>query len=600
MATPHVAGVAALLWQAAPSMKFTSETKAYVEDHTDTLPAEWFEEYTDIHEMELILDLTADYIEPAGDNGVPTESRLGHHGLKQDFAQGYGQVNVERAVALALTLEEMRKSNPGATVDDAYLNYENILRSGMVQKETNAIQKSTNRFVEANAREQVSWFGEVIELDEIFYPQVNSLYVPEDAQYVIVDLNYDSPDVTNPQSGLISMEVDKGNGGQTIFLVPDITDPSHASMTLGVGADGGKDWVFEVHNVLGTRTEYRVNFRVVFPEAGSFVVDQTPYFRFAQEVDSDIIPGFGDDPVSRVTVLQNYFDLSKIDEPYEPSPESFILSVTVQAEPVTLSVYRSADPTVMVDFAMTAGTHEFSLPADELYFVRAQKEGYWDHTSSDVFLSRDRSLSIPRLQEKGDGIPYIHFSSLGSGSLDGVVKIGVDAGDEEGISSVELQLNNKGIKSWSFDDKPTQVYLDYSWDTRDYDDGDYTLKLVVYDAQGNIAEESRKVTIENDGGSGFNFSLLFLLSKNFIIIILIVVIITLLRNRQPPEAEAVEERVDELLAVREEIERERKEKDLPVEPIPEAMVPDAEPEGEKVASEGDAAIPDVESDISKT
>jgi len=501
MATPHVAGVAALLWQAAPSLRFTSQTKPYTEDHVGDLPAEWSEGMTDIHELELILDLTADYIQPDGVNGVPGEYSIGHHGRKHDFAQGYGMVNVEKAVALALTLEEMRKTDPYATVDDALPYYRNIMRSGLVQRETNAIQKSTNRFVEGNSREQVSWFGEVIELDEVFYPQENPLFVPQQAGYLIIDLNYASPELTNPQSGFLTMGVDKGNGEETIYLVPDIVDPSHARIVLDIRNDPmkGTDWIFEVHSLLGTRNEYRVNFRLVFADDGDYMVDEADYFRFAREVGTEAIPSLSD-PDVRVTAIQSYFDLSKIYDPVEPSPENRRLTVTVNDPDVRLDVYRSSDPSLIMESAVTSTVHDFVLPADDYYFVKAQKEGYWDHTSQDIFLSRNREIDIPGLEERSADRPYIKFTSPGREivRVSGVWKVGIDAGDEQGISFVEFLVNGKRVAIWDFPGHPVQTHIDYEWDTRKYDDGDYRLRVMVADPEGDYAEAKRSVEIRND------------------------------------------------------------------------------------------------------
>ncbi len=313
MATPHVAGVAALLWQAAPSLRFTQHTSIpVIEDYSsDETPEEWAEGMTDIHELELILELTADFF-PSDGNGVPESNEVGHHERPHDFAQGYGQVNVERAVALALTLEELRKTDPEATVDDALEVYEYIMVEGPVQKETNAIQKSTNRFVEGNSREQVSWFGEVIEFDEVFYPQENPLFIPEEATHLVIDLNQDTPFDLNPQSGFITMGVDKGSGEENIYLIPSLTDPSHAQIILDIAGDSekGKDWIFEIHNVLGTRTEYRVNFRLVFEGEGMYQIDVIDYFTFAQPVGSDTIGGLDENALVMVTVDQTYYDLT--------------------------------------------------------------------------------------------------------------------------------------------------------------------------------------------------------------------------------------------------------------------------------------------------
>lgn len=322
MATPHMAGVAAVLWQAAPSMKFTKLTSSPVmEDITETTQDDWQEDWSDIHEVELIIELTADYLEPTGSNGVPDTFEIGHHGRKHDYAQGYGQVNVERAVALALTLEELRRIDPDATVDDALLVYEGVMVQGPVSAQGNAIQKSTNRFVEGNSREQVSWFGESIELDEVFYPQENSLFVPETTSHLIIDLNYDSVANLNPQSGFITMGLDKGSGEEIIYLVPSLTDPSHARIIMKITDDTerGRNWTFEVHNVLGTRTEYRVNFKVVFAWSGpegqeeqyaNIDISGIDYFRFAQDVGTDVIPGVEVDYRPEITINQSYYLLA--------------------------------------------------------------------------------------------------------------------------------------------------------------------------------------------------------------------------------------------------------------------------------------------------
>ncbi len=336
MATPHMAGVAAVLWQAAPSMSFTQySSNPYIEDFGNQTPDDWSEGMMDIHELELILELTADFRESDGNNGVPAEHGTGHHGLKHDYAQGYGQVNVERAVALALTLEELRRNDPEATVDDALKVFGRIMVTEQVTKTTNTIQKTTNRFVEGNSREQVSWFGEVIELDEIFYPQENQLFVPDSTSYLIIDLNYAAPDSINPLAGFITMGVDKGNGEENIYLIPDITDPSHAQIVLDIKQDTmkGDNWTFEVHNVIGTRTEYRVNFRLVFEESegnSSYEFPGPDYYRFAEPVDTSTISGLSPGNNLTMTISQQYYDLSLIykdDGSDDESDMDFLLGV---------------------------------------------------------------------------------------------------------------------------------------------------------------------------------------------------------------------------------------------------------------------------------
>ncbi|MCS5538244.1 MAG: hypothetical protein NZ770_09060, partial [Candidatus Poseidoniaceae archaeon] len=70
------------------------------------------------HEVELIMKLTANRIE-SGDN-LADSSAIGLDGRELDHVQGYGLIDSEEAVALALTLEQLREDDPDATVWDAY------------------------------------------------------------------------------------------------------------------------------------------------------------------------------------------------------------------------------------------------------------------------------------------------------------------------------------------------------------------------------------------------------------------------------------------------------------------------------------------------
>ena len=70
----------------------------------------------EIHEIEVILKLTSDYI-TEGENLAENNSwGLNNHSL--DYAQGYGLVNADNAVALALTLQRMRDENGDGLVDN--------------------------------------------------------------------------------------------------------------------------------------------------------------------------------------------------------------------------------------------------------------------------------------------------------------------------------------------------------------------------------------------------------------------------------------------------------------------------------------------------
>ena len=148
MATPHVAGLVALLWEACPSMRMSETDEDYegdlpmvIQENSGNVDAGPYEfDNLSIHESELILKLTARLISDTGGNGVPSgneSSRTGLKGRTYDYAQGYGLVNAKEAVALALRLQTMRDpdgdgivDNPDVTVWDAFGRHKGMIREG--------------------------------------------------------------------------------------------------------------------------------------------------------------------------------------------------------------------------------------------------------------------------------------------------------------------------------------------------------------------------------------------------------------------------------------------------------------------------------------
>lgn len=194
MATPHVAGAVALLWQACPSLKVSD-----VKDDSRGKSKR-------IHEAEWILKATADYIEPNGKNGVPEDYDEGLGGRKHDFAQGYGLINVERAVAVALTLNELRMEKDYATVDDALRQYENVMTEGIAEERTNTIftqwQGVWSRFINQTTNKPY------------YADQTRIVYIPEYANKLILDLEYE-PFKTGDEkvAGTLGVTIDYDNDG---------------------------------------------------------------------------------------------------------------------------------------------------------------------------------------------------------------------------------------------------------------------------------------------------------------------------------------------------------------------------------------------------
>jgi len=242
MATPHVAGLAAIMFQAAPSLQ--------VSEHHDTYngpDASWGNRKdTRIHEVEYILQMTSDLIPYTSDNGVPEGKERGVSGRKMDFAQGYGLINAERAITAALTLEKMRQEKSDATVDDALKEVKNVLGSTKVTELTDTLT--------------TSWRGEWAQLTNGSNPmsstqfatdQMHRVFIPKDATYLSIDLTYNSYDLNLATGGRIDITLDMdGNGESDILPQPfDIDGNKHyeVNLTSGNAADNkDKFWIFNI------------------------------------------------------------------------------------------------------------------------------------------------------------------------------------------------------------------------------------------------------------------------------------------------------------------------------------------------------------------
>jgi len=295
MATPHCAGVVALLWQAAPSMR-TSDVHQdflYPDDNDEERQARWYEDpLTRIHEAELILKLSADYVEWAprpqdkwgyNDTGVAknqTRVPIGLDGRRVDWAQGYGFANVDAAVSLALTLERLRGMDPEATVFDALEQYNATRKEGMVMSATNSMQTGWHAEYTTLSDKGLNLIPED---DNELANQTKLVWIPKGADRVEVSIDYDIyiPDKFLTANLDLAVDIDGAFSDQDFEYSPRTLPNArgHKTYTLMMNEapfQGHDDhlWGFNaLGQVVGTpdmdgywdiRIEYDVQVRVVF------------------------------------------------------------------------------------------------------------------------------------------------------------------------------------------------------------------------------------------------------------------------------------------------------------------------------------------------
>lgn len=365
MATPHISGVCALLYQAYPGLGVSNTHDDY---NGDEFP-DWFNlSNTLVHETELILEASGAYIEANGDNGVPTDiNATGWTGKPYDYAQGYGMAMVDRAVAIALTLKDLRTRDfdrdgmpdyPEATVMDAYNQYHGIMVKKEVEWETNAVS--------------TTWHGEWVKFNNqtsnpvpYYTDEVHYLYIPEGSKEIRLSLSYPTLQTERPQVGLLRLVVDTNLDGNVDQSMPLNTDETK-EMTIPISeSDWGNTWgvnvdgqgivlplmnFFKTNQYYEARIEYTASAVCIFDQSSvsNSTIDQDNFHAiYGQWEPSTPEPGYANGTVSKEAYMFDLAYVHPLIQEEEPEPPSsmpiwpfILLILAVAAIAAAVVIYK--------------------------------------------------------------------------------------------------------------------------------------------------------------------------------------------------------------------------------------------------------------------
>ncbi len=233
MATPHVGGMAGVILDIAPSLGVADYHR---EDHDEgdslvggegTAAYVQFDDwetanYSRVHELELILELTARYegmensCEEGNDedscNDIPAECYRSATGQCHDWRIGHGLTDVDAAMALARTLQLMRDQDgdnlvdhPEYTVWDAWEIYESMMVEKTIPVNTDRVSHSWkgdwNHFNNGAT-------GAVYYTEDSHYVWIPNGTTQLEARFVPTEFDLDTA-----QGGVLQLEIDLGEDG---------------------------------------------------------------------------------------------------------------------------------------------------------------------------------------------------------------------------------------------------------------------------------------------------------------------------------------------------------------------------------------------------
>lgn len=343
MATPHISGVVALLFQAYPGLRMSDfYEEAELEKQTGWNGGQgWKNDSRNrVHEVELILEASAFYVQPSdegtplAENYVPQNYSIGWNGRPFDLAQGFGLVQVDRAVAIALTLRELRErdfdgdglpDHPDATVLCALKAFGPVMTSR--QKTV-----GTNRLYTSWSGEWSRFSNQTNQIIPMNHDTSKLVYIPEGATELELVLTYNPWNTDGKSLASLYATVDMNGDGSADWTMG--ASPLEGYRTATVPVDQGSYGSYWSVNVEGrgidwdfgerfretqykeVKVEFIMSLNVTFSQGSHELPEQAPQAQIAYWAPA---PGITSGDTS-INITEYTFDLRRVVPPEEVEP----------------------------------------------------------------------------------------------------------------------------------------------------------------------------------------------------------------------------------------------------------------------------------------
>ena len=314
MSTPHVAGLVALLWQAAPSMTLSE----LHEDYSGPDYEGWYSNpKTRIHEAEWILEASAILLprdEEHGNVAGDTNS-TGWDGKPIDYVQGYGLVDAKKAVGISLTLERLRAQYPLRKIS---------VRDAISAYARNDVDGAAKTYA---SEAVLDWSGEFSRYnDQAGNPlsavnQTKYVIVPQGANTAKISMTYSALNLNEFKAADIAFTIDYNDDGN-IDYQSDLSVNSGGIDTAELDASSEGKWTFGIIgmgiklprplkgiNYVELRIEYDISITFYFSNNGSSTLIN------GNAMYAPLFPGMNDPGEGKYTLEVGHYDLCNLSLP---------------------------------------------------------------------------------------------------------------------------------------------------------------------------------------------------------------------------------------------------------------------------------------------